>query len=221
MELTGEVCVFFRWELKSPVKRKKKKTWWRKSKKKQSMRVQIRSVHQLSMYQYVLSQLIGCFRKDVDPEEKIEFKTRLGESSKISFTVPFLTVPSPLPPSTLTPPFLGPPPRQEHLSSGVSLRADWEERALPPWPDGVRGRPEWRVHWHRYTNNSDPQQGRLPQHGGMTRFLYSCSTTVPLYCSYGNQIVILSCCTDIDSRQDLIDVIDIAFQRCCECVVSQ
>lgn len=75
--------VCFRWELKSPVRRKKKRTWWRKFKKKPSMRVRIWSDHQQLVWLHMLTQIFLCFRKDVDPEEKIEFKTRLGESTPV------------------------------------------------------------------------------------------------------------------------------------------
>lgn len=81
------INVCFRWELKSPVRRKKRKTWWRKSKKRQSMRVDMKSAHQLLVCQQTLTQIFLCFRKDVDPEEKIEFKTRMGESTTPPFVL--------------------------------------------------------------------------------------------------------------------------------------
>lgn len=46
------------------------------------MRVDFRTLLlQSSVFQHALTQMFVCSRKDVEPEEKIEFKTRLGESS--------------------------------------------------------------------------------------------------------------------------------------------
>lgn len=79
------VCVrslVFRWELRSPVRRERRRTWWRKHRKKPSMML-FHTLYRIVTFITLIwfswkTGFVFC-RKDEDPEQKIEFKTRLGQ----------------------------------------------------------------------------------------------------------------------------------------------